>query len=168
MYSYIADAWKKPTEGYLKKLSLERKIQWRKEHTVTRIEKPTRLDRARKLGYKAKPGYIMTRVKVRKGSLRKKRPKGGRKPSKMGVLQITTKKSIQRIAEERVAKHYPNLEILNSYWVGEDGKQKFYEVILVDPHHPCIKNDPKINWICEPQHKSRVYRGLTHRLKQKN
>jgi large subunit ribosomal protein L15e len=70
-------------------------------------------------------------------------------------------KNIQRIAEERTAKRYPNLEVLNSYWVGEDGRQKYYEVILVDPHHPSIINDPKINWICEPQHKGRAFRGLT-------
>ena len=45
--------------------------------------------------------------------------------------------------------------------VGEDGKHKFFEVILVDPHHPVIVNDPKIKWINEVQHTGRVYRGLT-------
>jgi large subunit ribosomal protein L15e len=68
-------------------------------------------------------------------------------------------KSIQRIAEERTAKRYPNLEVLNSYYVGEDGKYKYYEVILVDPAHPVIKSDTKINWILSQ--KGRVYRGLT-------
>jgi len=71
------------------------------------------------------------------------------------------KKSIKRIAEERVARKYPNLEVLNSYWVWEDGKFKFFEVILVDPNSPSIKNDARINWICEKQHTSRVFRGLT-------
>ena len=70
-------------------------------------------------------------------------------------------KSIQRIAEERTAKHYPNLEVLNSYWVGEDGTHKYYEVILVDPNHPAIRADPKINWICNPANRGRVFRGLT-------
>jgi large subunit ribosomal protein L15e len=79
----------------------------------------------------------------------------------MGVTKITPQKSIKRIAEERVARKYPNLEVLNSYWVWEDGKFKFYEVILVDPHHPSIKNDPNIKWIGEKQHTSRVFRGLT-------
>ena len=58
-------------------------------------------------------------------------------------------KNIQRIAEERTAKHYPNMEVLNSYWVGEDGKHKYYEIILVDPFHPVILSDRKINWICK-------------------
>ena len=70
-------------------------------------------------------------------------------------------KSIKRIAEERVQKHYPNMEVLNSYWVGQDGRHKFYEVILVDVSHPAIINDPKIAWIAAKQHRSRVYRGLT-------
>ncbi|MEM2486836.1 MAG: 50S ribosomal protein L15e, partial [Candidatus Bathyarchaeia archaeon] len=56
---------------------------------------------------------------------------------------------------------FPNLEVLNSYWVGEDGRYKWFEVIMVDPHHPAIRADKDINWICEKQHKGRVFRGLT-------
>jgi large subunit ribosomal protein L15e len=65
------------------------------------------------------------------------------------------------MAEERVARKYPNLEVLNSYWVWEDGKAKYYEVILVDPQRPEIQHDNKINWICEKQHTRRAFRGLT-------
>lgn len=36
---------------------------------------------------------------------------------------------------------------------------KFFEVILVDPGHNAIRNDPRINWICEKKH--RELRGLT-------
>jgi large subunit ribosomal protein L15e len=160
-YSYIKEAWNKPSKSYVDELLWERLIEWRKRKTVTRVEKPLRLDRARALGYRAKPGYVVVRVKVRRGGLRKSRFTGGRKASKMGIEQITMAKSLQRIAEERAQKHYPNLEVLNSYWVGEDGKHKFYEVIFVDPHHPAIIKDPKINWVCERAHKGRVYRGLT-------
>ncbi|EQD32313.1 Ribosomal protein L15e, partial [mine drainage metagenome] len=55
----------------------------------------------------------------------------------------------------------PNMEVLNSYYVGEDGYYKYYETILVDKHSPEIFNDKKISWIAEPQNKGRVYRGLT-------
>jgi large subunit ribosomal protein L15e len=101
------------------------------------------------------------RTRVRRGGLRKKRHQRGRKPKNTGVLKITMKKSIQRIAEERAGRKYPNLEVLNSYWVGEDGKHKFYEVILVDPQHPVILADPKIAWIANPSSTNRVYRGKT-------
>ncbi len=161
MYDYIGDAWKTPEKNYLKKLNWERKIQWRKDPVIQRVEHPTRLDRARALGYRAKQGYIVVRTRVRRGGMRKPTIRAGRRAKRKGISKITMAKSIQRIAEERVARHYPNLEVLNSYWIGEDGRHKYYEVILVDPFHPVIENDPKINWIIKPQHKRRVFRGLT-------
>ena len=39
------------------------------------------------------------------------------------------------------ARKYPNLRVLNSYWVGEDGSQKWHEIIMLDPNHPAIRND---------------------------
>lgn len=161
MYRYIRDAWKNPDESYVRELMWQRAPIWRQENVITRIDRPTRLDRARSLGYRAKKGFVLARIRIRRGGRRKSRPKAGRKPKRMGVTKITPSKSIQRMAEERVAKKYPNLEVLNSYWVWEDGKFKFFEVILVDPQSPSIVNDKKINWICEKQHTSRALRGLT-------
>ena len=85
----------------------------------------------------------------------------GRRAKRSGIAKITMRKSLQMVAEERTAKKYPNLEILNSYWVAEDGRHKWYEMIMVDPHHPVIMADPKINWICSRAQKGRVHRGLT-------
>ena len=161
MYKYIQEAWRNPSESYVRELMWQRAPVWRRQKVVQRIDRPTRIDRARNLGYKAKKGYIVVRTRVRRGTRRKTRFTAGRKPKRMGVNKITTAKSIQRIAEERVSKKYPNLEVLNSYWVWSDGKYKFFEVILVDPQSPTIKNDPKINWICEPQHRNRALRGVT-------
>jgi large subunit ribosomal protein L15e len=160
VYDYIGDQWKKPDLSY-KSPQQQRLIQWRKEENFTRVERPLRLDRARALGYKAKPGYIVVRASVRRGGLRKPTIKGGRKPSTKGISKITMKKNTQRIAEERTAKKFPNMEVLNSYWVGEDGKHLFYEVILVDPVHPSIMSNPKINWITNVSNKRRVLRGKT-------
>ena len=160
-YKYIGEAWKRPRESYVGKLRLERLQKWRREKTVTRIERPTRLDRARSLGYKAKQGIIVVRVRVRRGGRRKSRYVRGRRTKRMGMHKITPGKSIQRIAEERASRKYPNMEVLNSYWVGEDGKHKWYEVILVDPHHPSIISDKNLNWICDPVHRGRAERGKT-------
>jgi len=160
VYDYIGDQWKKPDVSY-QSPQQQRLIQWRKEENYSRVEKPLRIDRARSLGYKAKSGYIIVRARVRRGGLRKHTIKGGRKPAARGITKITMAKSIQRIAEERTAKRYPNMEVLNSYWVGEDGKNHYYEVILVDPVHPSIMNDPKINWITDTSNKRRVLRGKT-------
>jgi large subunit ribosomal protein L15e len=160
-YKYIAEEWAKPEKSFVEELMRQRLIEWRQMHTVTRIERPTRLDRARKLGYKAKQGFVMVRVRVRRGGMHKLRPKSGRRPKRMGVAKFKPAKSIRLIGEERVAKKFPNLEVLNSYWVGEDGRSKWFEVILVDPNHPVIKTDKDINWITEKQHRSRALRSLT-------
>jgi large subunit ribosomal protein L15e len=160
VYDYIGDHWKKPDLTY-KSAQQQRLIQWRRQENFLRIDKPLRIDRARSLGYKAKPGFIVVRARVRHGGLRKPTIKGGRKPSAKGITRITMKKNTKRIAEERTAKRFPNMEVLNSYWVGRDGKNHFYEVILVDPVHPSILKDKNINWISNVSSKQRVLRGKT-------
>jgi len=160
-YSYISDAWSSPREGIVGALRQDRLKAWRQDMTVQRIERPTRLDRARALGYKAKQGIIVARVKVRRGGRRKSRYERNRKTSKMGVNTITMAKSIQRIAEERAGRRFRNMEVLNSYWVAEDGKHKWYEVILVDPCAPSIQNDKDLNWVTGGVHRGRAARGKT-------
>jgi large subunit ribosomal protein L15e len=160
-YKYIAEAWAKPEKSFVDELMRQRLIEWRRQPAITRVEKPTRLDRARKLGYKAKQGFVIVRVRVRRGGLRKQRPKAGRRPKRMGVKKFKPAKSMRLIAEERAARKFPNLEVLNSYWVGEDGRSKWFEIIMVDPHHPAITADKDINWISQKQNKRRVFRGLT-------
>ncbi len=160
-YRYMARAFQETLGEEGSDRRHERLLTWRREHTVTRLAHPTRLDRARALGFRAKGGYVVVRVRVRRGGQRKRAIIAGRRPKHKGILRMTLAKSLQRIAEERAAKHYPNLEVLNSYWVGEDGKQKFFEIILVDPVHPEIVTDPQISWIAAPNQKGRAYRGLT-------
>jgi large subunit ribosomal protein L15e len=160
LYKAIRNLWKSEETERLEKERLEK---WRREPAVVRIEKPTRLDRARALGYKAKQGFVIARVRVVKGGKPRRlyERSGGRKPSSAGLLRFTARKSDRWIAEERAARKFPNLEVLNSYYVGEDGKYKWFEVILVDPHHPNILSDPKINWIAKGTNRRRVFRGLT-------
>jgi large subunit ribosomal protein L15e len=79
----------------------------------------------------------------------------------MGVAKRKPAKSRRLIAEERAAKKFPNLEVLNSYWIWEDGRFKWFEVILVDPNHSVIQSDKDVNWICDKAHRKRVFRGLT-------
>jgi len=160
-YKYLSRAWRKPSDSPIGDLMKRRVILWRKEPVVTRVEAPTRLDRARTLGYKAKPGFVIVRTRVRRGGLRKPRPRSGRRQKRMGVKRYTPAKSLKLIAEERAARKFPNLEVLSSYWVWEDGATKWFEVILVDPNNPSIKSDPDLNWICDPANKGRVHRGLT-------
>ncbi|MHA1871636.1 MAG: 50S ribosomal protein L15e [Promethearchaeota archaeon] len=159
-YNYVSETFQKH-EKYYQSIAWNRLIELRHSPSVYRVLRPTNISRARRLGYKAKQGYIIVRSKIRKGTLKKIRPKMGRKPANLGVSKITPKKNLQRIAEERAAKKFPNMEVLNSYYLIEDGRHKWYEVIMVDPNHPRIISDPKINWIGTPANKRRVFRGLT-------
>jgi large subunit ribosomal protein L15e len=161
MYAYVRDAWARPEKSEVKALLWNRMQEWRKEGSVTRIERPTRIDRARSLGYKAKQGIAVVRVHVRRGGRRASRYVRARRSARMGKNSLTAGKSIQRIAEERASNKYPNMEVLNSYWVGQDGKLKYYEVILVDGHHPVIKSDPVLAWIGDNVHRGRAERGKT-------
>lgn len=160
IYKYMAEMWKRPTEGIVGKLRLIRLIKWRREPAVVRIDHPTRLNRARALGYKAKQGIIVVRVRVRRGLMNVSRPNTGRRPKRMGIIH-PSKKSLQWIAEERAARKYPNMNVLGSYWVASDGRFSWYEVILVDPHHPSILSDKDLSWIANPAQRGRVFRGLT-------
>ncbi len=157
IYKYIKDLWKKPTAN-IYDLYRERLIKWRKEPVTIRLEHPTRIDRARSLGYKAKPGYIIVRQRVSSGGRKRPQIKKGRR-SKHSRQRKIVSKSYQIIAEERANKKFKNCEVLNSYWVGKDGKNYWFEVILVDRDHTAIKKDKKINWISKD--KGRVYRGKT-------
>ncbi|MBI5553156.1 MAG: 50S ribosomal protein L15e [Candidatus Diapherotrites archaeon] len=140
----------------------ERLMRWRKEESsVVRVDKPTNLPRAKSLGYKAKQGVLVARVHIRKGSGMHTKPSNARRPKRMGISKLTRRKSIQSMAEERAARKYPNCEVLNSYWVGEDGQNKFFEVILVDRTNPSVMADVHLMDVVATQHKGRVFRGLT-------
>ncbi len=90
----------------------------------------------------------------------------GRRPKRMGIKKLTRRLNIQAIAEQRANRKFKNCEILNSYYIGDDGKMHYYEVILVDTSAPEIISDKDINWICDKNQKGRGFRGLTSRGKK--
>ncbi len=159
MYHYIQQAWKKPDKETLRK----RMIEWRHSPVFTKVDKPLRLDKARALGYQDKKGIVVVRVRVIRGGHKKSRPNKGRRSKRM-TSRKTLKMNYRWIAEQRVSKKYKNLEVLNSYLIGKDGINYFYEVILVDSQKPEIKSDKKFSWILN--NKKRPMRGLTSSAKK--
>ncbi|KAK2946358.1 putative 60S ribosomal protein L15 [Blattamonas nauphoetae] len=162
-YSYIQELWRKKQSDVMRFLFRVRAWEYRQLPSVHRITRPTRADKARRLGYKAKQGLVMYRVAVRRGGRKRPVRKGitYHRPKRHGVHQLTFQRNLQSTAEGRVGKRCPNLRVLNSYWVGQDGAYKWYEVILVDPSHNAIRNDPRYRWIVKPVHKHRELHGLT-------
>jgi len=161
MYHYIKQAWKKPDTTTLR----ERMIEWRKSSVFTRVDKPLRLDRARELGYKDKKGFVIVRVKIKRGGHKRPRPNKGRRSKRLHTRK-NLRMNYKQIAEQRASKKFTNLEVLNSYQIGKDGINYFYEIILVDPQRPEIKRDKKISWISKKGNKKRAARGLTSSAKK--
>ncbi len=150
LYTYIRNTfiqeYKNRDEEYKRRLQ-----EWRKDPVITLVDRPTNLARARYLGYKAKEGYYIVRVRTKKGRRARKKPRGGRKPGKNYKFKAPGL-SYQVIAEQKAARRFPQWEVLNSYWVGEDGVNKFFEVIMVDPN---------AKGVIQLNRRGRAFRGLT-------
>ncbi len=122
----------------------EKAILWRKQNAIIRIAKPSRISRARRLGYKAKQGIVVVRMRVGTGGMRKQRPRGGRRPKHLGVTRIKAAVSMKQVAERRVLERYRNMKLLGSYFLYKDGMYYWFEVILADPSHKRIAKDKEI------------------------
>lgn len=155
----IRETWNNREDSpELKAIWKQRLIDWRKTDSCVRVERPTRLDRARSLGYKPKEGYVIVRVKLPRGGRMRPIFKGGRKPTKMR-RKLILDMNYQTVAERRGSYLYPNCEVLNSYFLAKDGKYFWYEVILVDRVQ--VSKYPGMEWLADGANKGRVYRGIT-------
>ncbi|MEM2932952.1 MAG: 50S ribosomal protein L15e [Candidatus Pacearchaeota archaeon] len=157
LYGYLNDYWRQ------RKFEINL-VDFRREPAVLLLKKPTRIDKARRLGYKAKQGIYVARVRVKRGGHKRPRPKSGRKSGKL-TIRKTLGMNYRWIAEQRASKK-TGLEVLNSYYLAKDGKYYWYEVILIDPNASEIKADKQLGWITSGKHRGRTFRGLTSAAKK--
>ncbi|MFH1257872.1 MAG: 50S ribosomal protein L15e [Candidatus Micrarchaeota archaeon] len=131
-YKYIQAAFEKSfaerTDSFRSRLQ-----KFRKEKTVERAEKPTNPGRARALGYKARKDFVIARVRIKRGKRSRGKPDQGRKPGRNRKF-VNPGLSLQAYCEAKVKRRFPNLTVINSYLVGQDGADKYFEVILQDRH----------------------------------
>ena len=162
-YKYMEELYKKKQSDVLRFLLRIRNWEFRHLPAIHRASRPTRPDKARRLGYKAKQGYVVYRVRVKRGGRKRPAPKGltNGKPKNQGISQMKNKRGLRNIAEERAGRKLGGLRLLNSYWVSADSTYKYYECIMVDPQHKAVRSDARINWITRPTMKHRELRGLT-------
>ncbi|KAK2705241.1 large ribosomal subunit protein eL15-like [Artemia franciscana] len=162
-YKYMQELYRKKQSDVMRYLLRLKCWQYRQLNRITRAPRPSRPEKARRLGYRAKQGYVIYRTRVRRGGRKRPVPKGCTygKPKTHGVNSLKPARNLQAVAEERVGRRCGGLRVLNSYWVGQDATYKFYEVILVDPMHKAIRRNPEAQWICKAVHKHRELRGLT-------
>jgi large subunit ribosomal protein L15e len=157
LYKHLREMWKKPD----RKLLHEKEIQWRAGNAIEKVDRPLRLDKARALGYKAKKGFVVLRVRVNRGGRKRERAGVKGRKTRRQTNRKTLKMSYQWVAEIRAERKYKNLEVLNSYWIGKDGKHYYYEVIMIDPSRPEIKQDRQVGFISNKKNSKRAQRGLT-------
>ena len=140
MYRQVSNSWEEIFHEKAGDMSA-RAVKMRKETAILRLERPSRVDRARAIGYKAKEGVIVIRVRVSRGGMRRKRPVSGRRPKHMGVLKMKSDVPMKAVAERRVSERFRNMKVLGSYLIWEDGKHAWFECVLIDPVHPAIAKD---------------------------
>lgn len=159
-YKYISktfqEEYKSRSQIYRTRIS-----GWRKSGAVVRVEKPTNISRARSLGYKSKTGIFVVRVKVSKGLRKRRDPKAGRK-AKHNYRYTQTSHNYKSIAEQKAARKHRNSEVINGYFIGEDGQYKFFEVILADTVSNSLDEHTKKTI----SNKGRVFRGITSSFKK--
>ena len=163
-YKYLEELWRKKQSDICRFIMRVRTWEYRQLPVIHHCTRPSRPEKARRVGYKAKQGYVIYRIRVRRGGRKKNTPKGcvyGKPRNSGAIRKLKAARTHKSVAEERVARKCSNMRVLNTYWVGQDASFKFFEVILIDPQHKAIRRDPRINWIVGAKHKHRELRGLT-------
>ncbi|EAX88789.1 60S ribosomal protein L15-1, putative [Trichomonas vaginalis G3] len=162
-FTYLRELYTKKQSEVMRFILRLRCWEYRQLPELVRLTHPSRPDKARRMGYKAKQGMVVYRIRVRKGSRRRVASKNRQygKPRTHHIYKLTPSLNLQAIAEQKAGKQLPSLRLLNSYWVNQDGAFKYFECIFVDPVHPAIQHDAKLNWICDSVHTRREARGLT-------
>merc|ERR1712154_302404 len=75
-YKYMQELYRKKQCDVLRFLLRVRCWQYRQLSTIHRAPRPTRPDKARRLGYRAKQGYVIYRIRIRRGGRKRPVPKG--------------------------------------------------------------------------------------------
>merc|ERR1712142_925359 len=130
-YKYVNELWRKKQTDVMGFLLRVRTWQYRQLSRVHRASQPTRIEKARRLGYRANQGFVIYRVRVRRGSRKKPVAKGCTygKPTHHGINQMKFQRSLR--------------------------------VVYFGRHSTAIRRDPRIQWICEAKQKHRELRGKT-------
>lgn len=66
-YKYLSEVWRKKQSDTMRFLLRVRCWEYRQQRSIVRCTRPTRPDKARMLGYKAKQGVLVYRIRLRRG-----------------------------------------------------------------------------------------------------
>lgn len=100
----MQELYRKKQSDVMRYLLRVRVWQYRQLTKMHKVPSPSRPDKARRLGYRAKQGYVIYRIRVRRGGRKRPVPKGctGGKPKSHGVNELKPYRCLQSIAEVRI------------------------------------------------------------------
>ncbi|XP_045125448.1 uncharacterized protein LOC123512860 [Portunus trituberculatus] len=100
-YKYMQEIYRKKQSDVMRFLLRVRAWQYRHLNKLHRAPRPTRPEKARRLGYKAKQGFVIYRIRIRRGGRKRPVPKGATygKPKSHGVNQLKPTRNLQSLAE---------------------------------------------------------------------
>ena len=118
-YKYMEELGRKKQSDTARFLSRIRCWEYRQLPSIVRLTRPSRPDKARRLGYKAKQGVCVYRVRVRRGGRKRPVSKGiiYGKPVHQGVTKLKPRRNLKNQAEEKAGRKCGGLRVLNSYWI---------------------------------------------------
>ena len=101
-YKYMSELYRKKQSDVMRYLLRIRCWQYRQLARVHRVQRSTRPDKARRLGFKNKQGYVIYRIAMRRGGRKRPVPKGCPygKPKTSGMVnEMKPVRNLQSIAE---------------------------------------------------------------------
>lgn len=100
-YRYVQELYRKKQSDVMRYLLRIRCWQYRQLTRLHRAPRPSRPDKARRLGYRAKQGFLIYRISVRRGGRKRPVHKGCTygKPKSHGVNELKPYRNLQSVAE---------------------------------------------------------------------
>ncbi|CAN6168115.1 unnamed protein product [Urochloa humidicola] len=157
-YKYVSELWRRKQSDVMRFVQRVRCWEYRQQPAIVRLTRPTRPDKARRLGYKAKQGYVVYRVRVRRGGRKRPVPKGivYGKPKHQGITQLKFQRNKRSVAEERAGRKLGGLRVLNSYWVnGVYLKFPLTKILSCESH--CLVVTPSLDLVTKLQDSTYKY-----------
>merc|ERR1740139_706436 len=101
-YKYLQELWRKKQSDVIRFVLRVRCWEYRQLPVIHKVGKPSRLDKARALGFKQKQGYAIYRVRIRRGGRKRAVHKGTvyGKPVHQGIRKLKKSRSHRSVAEE--------------------------------------------------------------------
>lgn len=114
-YRYVQELYRKKQSDVLRYLLRIRCWQYRQLTRLHRAPRPSRPDKARRLGYRAKQGFLIYRISVRRGGRKRPVHKGCTygKPKSHGVNELKPYRNLQSVAEVSIT--FPSLAQTQSF-----------------------------------------------------